>query len=284
MTINHPSRILLCLPLLAAVFTTMRADSQAKSFDVVSIRQNIDPQRRDGPPNLTPGPDGFHVTRTQLLMVLLTAYVPKAGGLFLNDIENLPDWADRDRYDIDARITDADRAAWQTPKNQPAMLQEMLQSMLADRFKLAVHREMKEKPVYELIVAKGGVKFGETKPDEPRPVGATLPGGGVMGPSGTPGSEATHMYNFSMSLLAALLTDKSDRTVVDKTGLTGHYNFDIREPQRMVVPSASSDGTSAEEHRPAVIDALKSVGLELRPAKEQVEMLVIDHVEKPTEN
>lgn len=278
----------LFLPLaMACGATGLQAQSppasaaQPKTFDVVSIRQNIT-QQSVGPLNLTPGPDGLRVERQAPMMLLMMAYTPKAGGLFMNTtIVGLPDWAKSDRYDVDARISDADRADWQDPKNQPAMMQEMLQGMLSDRFKLAVHREIREKPVYELVVAKGGPKFHETKADEPRPEGPTLPGGGVMG-HGVDG--ATHMYNFSMGLLAALLTDKSDRTVLDKTGLTGRYSIDIREPQEMAAPSAESNDTNEDNRRPAVADVLKSVGLELKPAKEQVEMLVIDHLEKPSAN
>jgi uncharacterized protein (TIGR03435 family) len=266
--------------LLAVASGIAQAYAQGRTFDVVSIRQNV-LQQRHGPMNLTPGPDGFRVEALSLMTVMLTAYPTKAGGLFLNNIDNLPDWAKSDRYDIDARLSDADRAAWQDPKNQPAMLQEMLQGMLADRFKLVVHRDMQEKPVYELVVTKGGPKFHETNPDEPRPAGATLPGGGVMG-QGADG--ATHMYNMSMGLLAALLTEKSDRPVLDKTGLTGRYSIDIREPARMAAPSAGQNDPTEDEQRPAVADALRNLGLELKPAKEQVEKLVIDHVEKPNPN
>ncbi|HXE08251.1 MAG TPA: TIGR03435 family protein [Acidobacteriaceae bacterium] len=279
-------RASLSLPLLIVVGAPLQGRAQAqapgKTFDVVSIRQNVSQGRPSGPPNLGPTPNGFHIERQSLISVLLVAYTPKAGGLFMKNIQGLPEWASgRERYDIDARISDADRAAWNDPKNQPAMLQEMLQAMLADRFKLSVHREMKEVPVYELVVAKGGVKFHETKPDEPKPAGATLPGGGMMGP-GPDG--ATHMYNFSMNLLCALLSEKSERPVVDKTGLTGHYSIDIREPAQMAAPSASPNGPTEDDRMPAVADVLKSVGLELKPAKEQVEWLVIDHIEKPTAN
>ena len=266
--------------LLIVVSCMPRLVAQGKTFEVVSIRQNVSQERR-GPMNLTPGPDGFRVEQLTLMNLLLTAYPTKAGGLFVNNIENLPDWAKSERYDIDARIADADRSAWQDPKNQPAMLQEMLQGMLTERFKLVVHREMKEKSVYDLVVAKGGPKFQETKPDEPRPNGVTLPGGSMMG-QGADG--ATHMYNFSMSLLAALLTEKSDRPVLDKTGLAGRYSIDIHEPARMAAPSAGATGPTEDEQRPAVADSLKSVGLELKPAKEQVEKLVIDAIEKPSAN
>jgi uncharacterized protein (TIGR03435 family) len=279
-TARRASLCVLLLALIPAALACVQAPPQGKTFDVVSIRQNISNQRR-GPMNLTASPDGFHVEGQALQNLLLTAYTTKAGGLFLNNIQNLPDWGQRDRYNVDARISDDDRGAWNDPKNQPAMLEEMLQAMLADRFKLVVHREVKEKPVYELVIAKSGAKFAETKPDEARPAGQTLPGGGVMG-QGADG--ATHMYNMSMNLLAALLTSKSDRTVLDKTGLTGRYSLDIREPQQMAAPSAGSNGESEDERRPAVADALKSVGLELKSAKDQVELLVIDHVDRPTEN
>lgn len=271
------------LPLLvifpAALQARAQAQTQGKAFEVVSIRQNVSPG--GGTPNLTPTPDGFHVDREPLLHILLTAYTPKAGGMFMKNIGNLPDWAERERYNIDARIGDADRAAWNDPKNQPAMLQEMLDAMLADRCKLVIHREMKEVPVFDLVVAKGGVKFTETQPTEPRPTGATLPGGGVMG-HGADG--ATHMYNFSMGTLAALLSEKSDRTVLDKTGLAGRYSFDIHEPAQVAAPSVSPDDGNEKNRLPAIVDVLKSVGLELRPAKEQVEFLVIDHMERPTDN
>jgi len=281
MNIGRRCHASLSLALLATAIAAVPARAQEKkSFDVVSIRQNI-AQQGGGPINLSPNPDGFRDERQSLMNLLLTAYTPKAGGLFLNSIVGLPDWAKNDRYDIDARISDADRAAWNDPKNQPAMLQEMLQTMLAERFKLVVHREDKEMQVYELLVAKSGPKFQETKPDEPRPAGPTLPGGGVMG-QGIDG--VRHMYNFSMGLLAALLTSKSDRPVLDKTGLPGRYSIDIREPQQMAAPSAASNGESEDELRPAVADSLKSVGLELKPAKEQVETLVMDHIEKPSAN
>jgi uncharacterized protein (TIGR03435 family) len=256
----------------------------AKSFDVVSIRQNIS-QNGTGPRDLVASPDGFRVERQPLQNILLTAYPPEAGGMFLNRIENMPDWLRNERYDIDARISDADRAAWNDPKNQPALLQQFLQTMLADRLRLVVHRTMKEVSVYDLVVAKSGAKFSETKPDEHPPTAeAILPGGGRMG-QGADG--ATHFSNFTMGLLAALLTSKSDRPVLDKTGLAGRYTLDVREPQQMAAPSATPNGdggASEDESRPAISDSLKSVGLELRPAKEQVEFLVIDHIDKPTEN
>jgi uncharacterized protein (TIGR03435 family) len=283
MTLPILRRASLCVPLASVLFSPAAAHAQTqpkqKSFEVVSIRQNVGQGARNG--DLIAAPDGFRVTRTSFYTVMMTAYSPEAGGIFLNRIEQMPDWLRTQNYDIDARISDADRAAWNDPKNQPAMLQEFLQSLFSDRLKLAVHRETKVVPAYDLVVAKSGPKFVETKPDEHSVAQAVLPGGGRMG-QGTDGS--THFSNFTMGLLAALLTSKSERPVLDKTGLTGRYTLDVHEPQQMAAPSAASNGEGEDERRPAVADALKPAGLELKSAKEEVEYLVIDHVEKPTEN
>lgn len=268
--------IFLLLPAIAISAVTASAQqaaappaAPARTFDVVSIRQNVTPGGR-GSLKLVPSATGFQVTHMPLLIVLMTAYTPKAGGMFMGNIDNLPDWARRDSYDIDARIADTDRAAWNNPKNQPAMLQAMLQAMLADRFKLAVHRTTKDVPVYDLVVAKGGPKLTATNPDEPLPAGQVLPDGGVVVPS----QDGPRLYNFSMGLLASLLSENNDLTVVDKTGLTGRYDI--------VLPKPAADYANDPEAQR--LDLIKSLGLKLESAKEQVETLVIDHVEKPTEN
>ena len=213
-----------------------------------------------------------------LQLVLMTAYVPKAGGMFMNNIENLPDWVRSNRYDIDARISDADRTAWNDPKNQPAMLQQMLQAMLTDRFKLAVHRGSKEVSVEEMVIAKGGPKLTERKPDDPIPAGRVLPDGGVI----TQNQSGAHFYNLSMSMLAVVLTEGFDRTVVDKTGLTGRYDIDMPNPERIAHAAGTDNGqVDPEAER---IEMIRSLGLKLQPAKGQVETLIVDHIEKPTEN
>jgi uncharacterized protein (TIGR03435 family) len=244
--------------------------AQGKTFDVVSIRQNVSQQSGQRSLKLTPGPGGFQVTHMPLLIVLMTAYTPAAGGMFMGNIDNLPDWARQENYDIDARISDADRAAWNDPKNQPAMLQQMLQAMLADRFKLLVHRTTKEKPVEELVIAKDGPKLTETKPNEPLPAGQVLPDGGVV----VPGPDGPRLYNFTMGTLASALSENNGLPVVDKTGLTGRYNIALPRP-------AADYANDPEGQR---LDLIKSIGLKLEPAKQQVEFLVIDHIERPTAN
>ena len=285
MTNPAPSHIAFSLLLPTMVFSATAATAQqnvsapaARTFDVVSIRQNIS-QTGQKSVKLSPTPTGFQVTRMSLQIVLMTAYTPTSGGMFMGNIDNLPDWARRENYDIDARISDADRAAWNDPKNQPAMLQQMLQTMLADRFHLVAHRSFKEVPVYDLVVAKGGPKLTETKPDEPMPAGHVLPDGGVVVPS----QGGPHLYNFTISMLASALGENGDRPIHDKTGLTGRYDIALPTPER--APRAEgANGAQQDDPTPMIFDMVKPLGLELKPAKEQVEFLVIDHIEKPTEN
>ena len=265
--------LLLSIPVGAIAASAQQAATpapQAKTFDVVSIRQNLS-QTGQMSLKLVPTPTGFQVNGMPLMIVLMTAYTPKAGGLFLNNIDNLPDWARPDRYDIDARISDDDRAAWTAPKNQPAMLQQMLATMLADRFKLVVHRTNTETPVYELVVGKDGPKLTETTPDEPLPAGQVLPDGAVV----VPGKDGPRFYNFSMGLLASALSENGN-PVVDKTGLTGRYNI--------VLPRPAADYAADGDPEAQRLDLIKSLGLKLESAKQQVEFLVIDHIDKPTEN
>ena len=183
------------------------APAKAYTFDVVSIRQNNTPLRgQRGIPQSGPTADGYRLTNDNLLLVLLAAYVPQAGGATfygLAQIKGIPDWSER--YDIDARISDTDRAAWQNPAEQKVMLQAMLQAMLADRCKLAVHREIKEGPVYMLVVDKGGPKFKVTDPTVEHPGGMPMPWGGVLFPGGMNG-DGMRMYGASMTTFASYVS------------------------------------------------------------------------------
>ncbi len=156
------------------------ANNKAWTFEVVSIRPSPPGQ---GQQQIGPTPDGYRMRNMFLMFPILTAYVPLAGGAALDGgSEGFPDWVNNDPYDIDAKVAEADLAEWQKPASQAAMLRAMLQSMLADRLKLVVHRGMKETAVYSLIVGKNGPKFKETDPNDPHPGGFTLPGGAIASP------------------------------------------------------------------------------------------------------
>ena len=256
--------------------------AHAKTFDVVSIRQNVSPghvAQFDAPT-----PDGYRMTGLGVIILVLTAYAPQSShGTMLapNNIVGMPEWAWNDNYEVDARISDADRADWQDPKKQPEMLREMLQAMLADRFYLVAHREVREANIYSLQVAKGGPKFQETKPDEPHPGALALPGGGSARIDYATGSGTSHDYDMTMANFAARMSNIAQRTIRDDTGLTGRYDLTFQYPSRLGAPTASD---SASDSAPTIFSAMQELGLKLEPAKGQIEVLAIDHIERPSEN
>jgi bla regulator protein blaR1 len=255
-----------------------RVDAKPMAFEVVSIRQH---KGDDVAPGHGPTANGYRMTNLTLIVPILTAYVPQTGGaaLYLNNqVKGLPDWM-RDRYDIEAKVSEADLAEWQKPSSQKVMLPAMLQAMLSDRLKLEVHRDIKEVPVYSLVVGKSGPKFKEANPAEAHQ-GMTLPnGGGTVVPED--GGHALHFYAVSMTSLAPLLSNWAGRPVQDKTGLTGKYDLQMASP---AMPVASPDGSAAADPEGSVVTSMEDLGLKLVPGKGQVETLVIDRVERPSEN
>ena len=271
-------RASLCL-LISLILASTSSLSAQKSFEVVSIREHLSP---GDPQSQGATPDGYHMGNLPLALVVLAAYTQTNSGATFGPgsvigFENPA--LSTTRYDIDARVSDADRAAWQDPKQQPEMLRQMLEAMLADRVHLRVHRDIKQQDIYLLQVAKGGPKFQETKPGEPHPGAMALPGGGLVSPGA---NNVLNLYDMPMPALASfLLSAFAGRTVQDDTGLTGHYDLSLAKPAPAGAPAAS-DG--APDAAPSVFTVLAGLGLKLEPAKRDVETLVIDHVEKPTAN
>jgi uncharacterized protein (TIGR03435 family) len=151
----------------------------------------------------------------------------------------------------------------------------MLQSLLAERFKLSLHTEIKQEPVYELTITNGGPKlkevFGEMKSPGVRLGRAQLTGTGVP-----------------MSTIARSLSQRLGRSVIDKTELTGRYDFDLTYTPDVVetsAPGTAGPDTPPDPNGPRIFTAVQEqLGLRLQSAKGPVEVLVIDHVEKPDAN
>ncbi len=188
-----------------------------------------------------------------------------------------PRWSETEPWDIVAEAAPNVRTAsfeWWQP---------MLQSLLADRFRLALHRETKESPVYELVAAKSGIKIAPLKegactvadPQKPMPV--------------RPGEAPPRLCNnlrhtrgrveaigVDMTRLANTLAAILNRAVVNKTGFTGMFDLDLE--------FAPMEHT-ADTARPSIFTALQEqLGLRLESAKGPVEVLVVDHVERPSAN
>ena len=189
-------------------------------------------------------------------------------------ISGLPGWADSARYDVSAKVTDPDLKAMRRTSREQR--QEMLAAILADRFHLQTHFEQKTLPVYELVIAKGGPKLKESAA-QPSDANPNAPGN-------------TNVRNTDMtatgvrlSELAGNLSFPLDRTVIDKTGLTGRYDFRLQWTDDNVANAAADAG--ATNAPPNIFTAIQEqLGLKLQPAKGPVKTLVIDHVEQPTEN
>jgi uncharacterized protein (TIGR03435 family) len=272
------------------------APAKAYAFEVVSIRQNISgPQMfrgQTGMPQFGPTADGYRMTNMPLILPLITAYVPQVGGTAMygqDQVKGLPDWFMSERYDIDARIADEDRAEWQKPEAQKAMLQAMLQTMLAERCKIVVHRESKEVGVSSLVVAKGGPKFKETDPTVEHPDGFKLPSGGTMVMNFSNSANRTmSFYGASMASFASIMSSfgNGGRPIQDKTGLTGKYDITLKSGAMMGSSENEPQSATAASDPGASITSLlqEQLGLKLVSEKGQVETLVIDHMERPSAN
>jgi uncharacterized protein (TIGR03435 family) len=199
-------------------------------------------------------------------------------------VVGLSGWMISKRYDIDAKVGDAEVVAMskRPPSYNPYRF--MQQGLLADRFKLKVHFETRELPIYALVVAKGGPKLKASMMDPANPAEAVKPRSLRLGVGTASGEGAT------MGGLAELLEKQGEvgntpdgrgRMVVDKTNLSGQYDWTLHwTPWQNLSSSESSDSNG-----PSLFTALQEqLGLKLEPTKGEVEVVVIDHIDLPSEN
>jgi len=273
---------------LAQSLAVPGADGKPLAFTVASVRRNVSGTGSCDPEHLYLTDDGFRMTNCPMIAALFMAYVPANGSAFGFSTEGrvvgAPDWMTSERYDINARIDEADLAAWREPATKKEMLHAMMQALLAERCKLAAHREMRDKPVYTLVVGKNGPKLQKAESVAPsgilakHPNAGAIPGGGGMVTFGAGGS--MELYGASLETLAIVLSNMAGRLVVDKTGLTGTYDIKLQ----MMQPGPPAVG-DAQDSGPSIFTVVQEqLGLRLESAKGTVETLVIDHVERPTEN
>lgn len=283
---------------LIAALASIRGHAQAPAaeaaFEVVSIRPHLAP---NGPgttfTTMNQRPNGsLTMSRVPVMMILSLAYQP----LNPADMIGLPDWASRDFYDISAT------ASLQNPSVEARM--QMLRAMLADRFHLQAHRERRELPSFDLLVTRGDGKLGsglvpaatdcnEVLAARRKEAEAVARAGGPppppqrLDPDAPPACMLVGMPNglrgeMTIPTLASMLRSPAGRVVVDKTGLAGWYrvtlNYDL--------PASSSLGRLApSDDAPSVFTALREqLGLKLEPSHTERDVLVIDRLERPTEN
>jgi bla regulator protein BlaR1 len=293
-------------------------------FEVASIKPHkFSDLRKDGAFFSIVGRtnDGrFYATGSTLRMLIQLAYDVQD-----SQIVGGPSWIDHERWDIQAKADSSVNAELRklSPDQGRLVKEQMLQNLLADRFKLTLHRETKQLPVYALVVAKHGPKLEESKDSGSAPIG----GGGPGGPKGPlirvrfgEGEQEVASRDVRMSFLAQLLSGRLARTVLDKTGLKGRYSFklkwvaDVNQGQMMggpasvgapeaggvagagagggagqsasaEMPSALNSSESSDFSGPSIFTAIQQqLGLKLKPENGPVEVLVVDRVEPPTPN
>ena len=228
--------------------------AQTTAFEVISIKPNLSGLDSDS----SKSHDGVF-TGTNLSLKWLITWSYKMRDY---QVEG-PNWLDKARFDIAAK----------PPSGQDLQkkLDVMIQSMLADRFKLALHRETREMPVYGLVLAKNGLKL--------KPVEDT----GHQSHHGKRGQSIDE--ETSMARLAMELGRQVDRPVVDMTGVNGVFNFTLNWTPEESQAAKQETKLDADTYPPLLTALQEQLGLKLELKKAPLEVLVIDHIEKlPTEN
>jgi uncharacterized protein (TIGR03435 family) len=263
--------------------STATADVKLPAFDVVSIKPD---KSGGGMIRVMNRPDGYSASNISLKMLIQAAY-----GIREDLISGAPGWADSARYDIDAKVDGADVEALK--KLSPEQRRLILQPLLADRFKLKVHTEIKQLPVYELVVAKGGPKLKEATAGDTYANGIKGPDGVGRGGMVRMGRGQLTAQGVPMTSVVNMLSQQLHRTVIDKTGLAGKYDLELNwtpDDGEGMGPPPPGGGqlhgdAPPEGSGPSIFTAIQEqLGLKLQSAKGPVDTLVIDHVEMPTEN
>lgn len=281
-------------------------------FEVASLKPNNGCQDIPRSGNLSPSPGRLAMPCVNLQGLIQAAFGTFGDGVSINTqplrTEGDPSWMQSEFYSLSAKADG--------PVRTEMLAGPMLQSLLEERFQLRTHRESREIPVYAMTVGKGGLKVqplpegactpldlshppvapaGPPKPGDPRP---NLCGIMTMGPTGK-GDMMLEVRGATMTQFAQRLSGRLDRMVVDKTGITGQFNFHLEftpDPymRGQSVPAGRGDvggaansvnPSSAPETGPGLFVALQEqIGLKLSPDKGPVSFLIIDHVEKPAAN
>ena len=271
------------LAILTAWWMFGQSSPAPLTFEVASIKPSTETGFRTGI-QMQPG-GGLRVKGATLKMLITLAYDIRdfqlVGG---------PGWINSDRWDILAKAGESDPqtsdprqvtdAQMKTVREQ---MQQRLEALLAERCQLKIHRETKEESVYALLAGKNGPKIqpAETKAGSGPP--RMMMGRGMINGQGV-----------QMEMLATVLSNQLGRTVLDRTGLTGRFDIKLQwtpDPGQSLTPfgGAPSPGTPAppppDPNGPSIFTAVQEqLGLRLEPQKGPVEMIVIDRVEKPSEN
>ncbi len=229
--------------------------TSSPSYDAVTIKVD-----KSGKVFWSNTEDGFSTGGMLTATLIRSAY----GLLMANQIVGLPGWANSELLEVQAKM-DADTAATLAklpPMEQWRQRQKMLQDLLADRFALKLHHATKQLPIYVLTVAGGGSKLKKSAADK---------GGSGSYSNGKIEAEATSVENLAMNLSSTV-----GRFIEDRTGLAGGYDLTLEW---------APVGAEADDPRPSIFTAMEEqLGLKLKPGQGPVDTIVIDSIQRPSEN
>ena len=266
----------------------------APAFEVVSVKRNT---TESGDSSISQPPDGsLRMVNVSVRTILGRAYQ----GSTLDSI-GLPDWASSERYDVAATPVPG------RPNPSQDERRDMVRAMLADRFKLSAHYETREQPAFNLVLARTDGRLGPgLKPsgvdcaaraaarraDAEAAKAAGQPPPPPVAVFSRDGAVPTCGFNFgfdrfegdtTLASLAPMLRSMAGRPVVDKTGLTGSYRVNFQFSRSSLEPAAT-DAPAATDSPSFFTAVPEQLGLRLESTRIPVEVLVIDRIERPTEN
>jgi uncharacterized protein (TIGR03435 family) len=246
----------LVLLLFLATRLTYAQTPTPPAFEVATIKPAA--PSPDGHTHINYPPNNrFSATNITLLTLMQWAY-----GMPERQILQGPSWLSSTRFDIQAEADIGDKMKSLTSEQGNELKRRMVQALLVDRFQLKLHTENRTLPAYDLVVAKGGTKLQPSQSN-----GKSF------------GIGRTHFegQGLDMTSIAEDLSKITGRVVVDKTGLTGRYDFKLLW--------TADDAPATDSEPPTLFTAIQEqLGLKLESAKEPVPVLVIDHVDQPSPN
>jgi len=239
-------------------------------FEVASVKPS-DPDETRTTFDMAPNGARLRVIGASLKMLIGYAWDKQ-----LTQVSGGPKWLDSDRFDIEARQGNIGTLPTNEAQRQEVYrrVRAMLQSLLEERFHLVIHNEIIQEPVYELVLAKGGPRLKDANVNEETPNQRV--GRGQITAVATP-----------LSRLVPLLSLLVDRQVIDKTGLSGRYDFTLTYTRDASQSGAlgPNDPPPVDPDAPSIFTALQEqLGLKLESARGPVQVLVVDSAEKPEAN
>jgi uncharacterized protein (TIGR03435 family) len=236
-------------------------------------------------------PDGLTAKNQTLQELIKFAY-----GVQDSQISGGPDWISTARFNMEVKLDSAtiDQIKKLSPEQHKAARDEFFQTLLANQFKLVIHRESRLLPGYALVIAKNGPKVQAAKPGDTYPNGIKGQDGLPAGPHKSDfGPEGVIVQALPMSFITNNLAIHLGQTVADRTGLTGDYDFTLKFSPEGAAHNSEQSGTkittipvsSVSAHNAALLSAIEEqLGLKLEPQTIPLPVLIVDRAEKPAAN